>query len=128
MRCIMCDKSLEVAGTLHAGGYVEFNFGYGSTKFDLYPGWTEFHGHICDDCAAKVVGKMECKGFDFYGKLMNSPPRHGISMSNEDKIELLRKELNNILEWCSIETTPLRNLEIQSIKKVLKETESHVPN
>lgn len=63
--CIICDKPLESVDIdwknmqPHNGGEVKFIFSYGSTKFDDCFGSTVFRGVICDDCAEKLVSKME---------------------------------------------------------------------
>ena len=68
--CVFCGVLMEPAlddwATLQprGGGEVRFVFAYGSCQFDdnVYP--TEFRGIICDECAAKYVGKMDktCEG------------------------------------------------------------------
>lgn len=71
--CVMCDTELRSAmpETLdyqpYSGGYIKLTFCFGSTKFDNNPGYTDFNGFICDDCAEKLVPKMEEVGYDFHG-------------------------------------------------------------
>jgi hypothetical protein len=43
-------------------------------------------------------------------------------MTQEDKISILRLELLAVWEWAVTEQAPLRQQEIDSIKKVLRET------
>lgn len=68
--CVFCDKQLEPAcypdskepwkyRQPYEGGEIQLHFAYGSAKFDLWPYTTTFAGLICDDCAEKIVGKME---------------------------------------------------------------------
>lgn len=63
--CVMCGKELESAiggwETLqpYGGGEINLMFAYGSCKFDLSMHTTVFRGIICDDCAEKIVPKME---------------------------------------------------------------------
>ena len=64
-KCIVCRKELKSVGPNwrniqpYDGGEVRFIFCYGSRKFDLTPGVTEFRGVICDDCAIQCVEEME---------------------------------------------------------------------
>lgn len=65
--CIMCDKVLKGVSSdsilksrqPYAGGEIQLIFGYGSTKFDDNIGVTKFAALICDDCAEKLVPKMD---------------------------------------------------------------------
>ena len=72
--CVFCDKELEnavPAGLGYqpcGGGSIMLDFCFGSTKFDKHPGWTEYSGLICDDCAEKIVDKMEETGYGFDGE------------------------------------------------------------
>ena len=62
--CIICNKKLRsVSNTWEHlqpsnGGEVRFIFSYGSEKFDLETGNTEFRGVICDECAAKCMERV----------------------------------------------------------------------
>ena len=67
--CIICDEKLESVDPdswesmqPYDGGEVRFIFCYGSKKFDDNFGSTVFRGVICDDCAEKLVNKMEKLG------------------------------------------------------------------
>jgi len=63
--CIACGRVLEpIEGTWKymqpdEGGEVKLIFSYGSTKFDLHPHCSIFRGVICDDCAEKMMDKLE---------------------------------------------------------------------
>lgn len=63
--CIICERQLDsIRDTWDTmqpndGGEVKFFFSYGSAKFDLCFGATIFKGVICDNCAHKLVHKME---------------------------------------------------------------------
>lgn len=65
--CIICDKDLDSAVATDdwttwqpsAGGEVQLIFSYGSEKFDLDMNATKFRGVVCDDCAEKIMHKLE---------------------------------------------------------------------
>jgi hypothetical protein len=81
MNCILCNRELEhaVPETVrsrsdyqpYAGGEIRLQFCFGSCKFDLAPGFTEFRGVICDDCAAPLTKKMKQSLYGFDGKPWN---------------------------------------------------------
>lgn len=64
--CAICDKQLK---SIHDnswehmqpenGGEINLIFSYGSLKFDDCIGVTKFTGVICDDCAEKIVCRLE---------------------------------------------------------------------
>jgi len=63
--CVLCGKLLECAVDdwdtfqSYGGGEIQLLFGYGSRKFDLSMEGTVFRGLVCDECAEKIVPKME---------------------------------------------------------------------
>ncbi len=64
--CVVCNKQLECAVGKwdsyqpYDGGEICLSFSYGSAKFDLGFNTTVYRGLICDDCAEKLVNKMDC--------------------------------------------------------------------
>ena len=83
MNCVLCGKAMEpVEGgdyQPYGGGEICLVFAYGSCKFDCYPGFTEYQGAVCDDCATPLVSKMDCTGHDLNGQLIKGgrEPRGG---------------------------------------------------
>lgn len=71
--CVICDKQLKPVmpdknnpwNTYqpYGGGEIQLIFSFGSLKFDENSGSTVFRGIICDDCAEKLVNKMDKKGY-----------------------------------------------------------------
>lgn len=65
--CVICGTELECAVgdwdsyQPYNGGEIQLIFGFGSCKFDLEMSNTVFRGIICDDCAEKLVPKMDHK-------------------------------------------------------------------
>lgn len=63
--CVICDVGLESAigdwddYQPYKGCEIQIIGAYGSTKFDKHLSNTVFRGVICDECAAKLVDKME---------------------------------------------------------------------
>lgn len=63
--CIVCGGVLEPIGEdweymqPDGGGEVNLIFTYGSRKFDLHIAATIFRGVICDDCAEKMMDRLE---------------------------------------------------------------------
>lgn len=65
--CVICNKELESAlgdddwdsYQPYGGCEMKIIGNYGSTKFDEDIEGTVFRGIICDDCAEKLVPKME---------------------------------------------------------------------
>lgn len=64
--CLFCLKPLEDAADNgfatyqpHGGGEVQFNFAYGSCKFDKNMDRTNYRALVCDECAEDFVGRMQ---------------------------------------------------------------------
>jgi hypothetical protein len=62
--CCICDKLMDCAchkwdtRQPHGGGEIQLIFSYGSSKYDLEMGITKFWALICDECASKLINKM----------------------------------------------------------------------
>lgn len=71
--CALCGKELESAlddwefVQPYGGGEIVMEFTYGSRKFDLSSGTTMYQGVICDECAEKMVDRMQLSCVDFQG-------------------------------------------------------------
>ena len=72
-RCILCKKELDSAlgessfdpsCTIDCGGTVEFDFQFGSEKYDTL----RLHGVCCDDCLTRLIEEGLVKRFKSIGK------------------------------------------------------------
>lgn len=61
--CLFCQKQMPSSCSFQyqpsGGGWVTFEFGFGSGMFDEFIAGTEYRGFVCDDCAAKHIPLME---------------------------------------------------------------------
>jgi hypothetical protein len=75
LKCVLCNKELEPVhedgkyNQVYDGGEIRLRFCFGSAKFDLCPGVTDFDALICDECAEPLIKKMACKLYGMDGKV-----------------------------------------------------------
>jgi hypothetical protein len=92
--CLLCGKYLEPSFDSddcnyqpYGGGEIKFHFCFGSKKFDLCPGYTEYRAVVCDKCAANHVRNMEQRLFGMDGKEWTQEKQDEVNRKNREFYE-----------------------------------------